>query len=303
MKFDLVFDQTGDRLPFEVTQNHDLLQYFVEQANANQQNAFLNDGMLQKELDQKLTHLHWAICRSNEVLSDLIGVVLEQHSDLENYFNQTILNRIHCDWALSQKNSVDIDQLRHSSVATKASLGSRLHDNYPDDIRYPMIAPVLEKLGYIYAYEEVNMAVHRLENTFINKYFLEFKANAKWQVFDNPFQHSMITNNDIVNFSFGYTYVGRQLYNKFRHFDTELEFGDHYNYETLEYAFQLSLARPETVPFSVEAQSWAQHRGVKLVGEQIPIGNLIDLDQNLFEYRKILYRNSRDKNKAKIILH
>ena len=48
---------------------------------------------------------------------------------------------------------------------------------------------------------------------------------------------------------------------------------------------------------------WAEEQGIKLVAEQIPIGNLVDLENNLFEYRKVLYRNSRDNNRAKIILH
>lgn len=303
MKFDLVFDRSGDVLPFEVKYNYQLLQHFVDHANNSEQNSFAVDELVQKEIDQKLTHLHWAICKVNEILSDLIGVTIDQHSNLEQYLDQNLLNKIHCDWALSQTRSVDIDQLRHSAKSSQAKLGNVLHDCYPDHIRHPMIAPVLEKLGYIYAYEEVNMAVHRLEHLFTNKMLLEFKAQDKWKVFDNPCLDSFVTNNDLVNFSFGYTYVGRQLYNKFRFFDSQLQYQDHYNYETLELAFQMSLARPETVPFSAEAQAWAEQQGVKLVAEQIPIGNLIDLDQNLFEYRKIIYRNSRDKNKAKIILH
>ena len=175
------------------------------------------------------------------------------------------------------------------------------HDLYPDDIRFPAIAPVLEKLGYIYPYEEVNLGVHRLENLFI-KNNLEFRADKKWQVFDNPFKQSMITNHDVVNFSFGYTYVGRQYYNKFVHFDTNLKYSDHYNYEQLEFAFQLNLQRPQTVPYSKEALEWAAQQGVDIVAEQIPIANLESLEENLLDYRKIIYRNSRDNNSVKIFI-
>jgi hypothetical protein len=60
---------------------------------------------------------------------------------------------------------------------------------------------------------------------------------------------------------------------------------------------------PETIPFSKEAQAWANEHSIKLIAEQIPIANIVDLENKLFEYRKMLYRNSRDNNRAQIILH
>lgn len=302
MKFSLVFQNSGDALPFNVKYNQELLEFFIDQANQKSQNSFSNCNVLQKNLDQKITHLHWAISKTNEVFSDLTGFSFEQHNNLENYLNQDFLNKTHSDWVFSQRHLVDIDRLRFSNNSSQARLGNLLHDMYPDEIRFPAIAAVLDKLGYIYPYEEVNMGVHGIENTFdINN--LEFKADGKWDVFSNPFTDSLITNNDVVNFSFAYTYVGRQYYNKFRFFDTKLECPDHFNYETLEFAFHLSLQQPETIPFSKEAIAWAQQQGIKLVAERIPIANLDSIEEKLFDYRKILYRNSRDNNRAKIILN
>jgi hypothetical protein len=68
-----------------------------------------------------------------------------------------------------------------------------------------LLYKLFKKLGFIFPYEEVNMTVHRLEHFFTKD--IEFKAQSKWQVFDNPFQDTMISNNDVVNLSFGYTYV------------------------------------------------------------------------------------------------
>jgi hypothetical protein len=299
MKFSLVFDNSGDTLPLEVKYNHSLFEYFVEQTNQYNQNSFSNDRELFKELDKKITHLHWALSKTNEVLYDLVETSFKQHNDLENYLDQTFLNRIHSDWVFSHRNEVDIDKLRFSNNLSQAKIGSRLHEIYPDETRSPNVAPVLEKIGYIYPYREVNMGIHRLEHSFKN---LEFKADNKWDVIDNPYTDRLVTNNDVINFSFGYTYVGRQYYNKFRFFDTKLECPDHYNYETLEFAFQLNLSKPETIPFSREAMQWAEQQGIKLVAEQIPIANIINLEDNLFEYRKVLYRNSRDNNRVRIIL-
>ena len=45
--------------------------------------------------------------------------------------------------------------------------------------------------------------------------------------------------------------------------------------------------------YSKEALTWAAQKRIQLVAEQLPIANLIGLDKNLFEYRKILYKNSK----------
>lgn len=298
MKFLLVFDKSGDELPFEVKHNHELFEFFVQQVNTRQQNSFSNDKELFNQLDKKITHLHWAISKTNEVLYDLVSVSFEQHSELTQYLDQQYLNKIHSDWVFSHYHKINIDELRFSTNKNQAVLGWLLHDLYPDDIRTIETAPAMEKLGYIYPYREVNLGVHKLESSFNN---LEFKADIKWDVIKNPFRNDMYSSNDVANFSFKYTYVGRQYYSKFKNFDTKLVCPDHYNFETLEFAFQLNLLNPETIPFSNEAIQWAQNQGIKLVAEQIPIGNLVDLESNLFEYRKVLYRNSRDNNRTKII--
>jgi hypothetical protein len=301
MKFSLVFENSGDTIPFTVVNNQDLFEFFVDTVNARSQNSFSNKKKLANEVNKKLTDLHWAISKSNEVLYSLISKSFEQQNTLEDYLNQDFLNKTHADWVFSQLDTVDIDKMRFSSNHDVARIGNILHDLYPDEIRIIKTAPAMEKLGYIFPYEEVNMGVHRLENSFI-KLNLEFSADAKWEVFENPYRKSMISNNDIVNFSFGYTYVGRQYYNKFEYFDDELKCKDHYNYETLESSFQLSLQKPQTIPYSKEFVEWVDKTGSELITTQIPIANIDDLSNKLFDYRKILYRNSQADNKASIKL-
>jgi len=302
MKFSLVFDNSGDTLPFEVVYNHELFEFFVNQSNADSQNSFSNRQALFNDIDKKITHLHWAISKTNEVLYSLIGKSFDQQTNLEKYLNQDFLNKTHCDWVFSQLNTVDIDKLRFNSNSKIASLGWQLHEMYPDEIRIVKTSEILEKLGYIYPYEEVNLGVHRLESAF-NKSNLEFSADNKWKVFPNPFKDTMVSNNSIVNFSFGYTYVGRQYYNKFEYFDDKLTYGDHYNYENLEFSFQLNLQKAQTIDFSPEAKKWAQEKNIPLIATQVPIANIPNLTENLFEYRKVLYRNSRDNNRARIVLN
>ena len=302
MKFSLVFDNSGDALPFEVVYNHKLFEFFVEQANKKSQNSFSNQQMLSRELDKKITQLHWALSKTNEVLYFLIGKSFKQETDLENYLNQDFLNKTHCDWVFSQLEDVEIDKLRFNSNCDIARIGNQLHDLYPDEIRIVKVGAILKQLGYIFPYEEVNQSVHGLESAF-SKSNLEFSADDKWEVFSNPFIDTMITNNSSVNFSFGYTYVGRQYYNKFEYFDDNLDYNDHYNYETLEFSFQLSLQKAQTIEFSPEAIAWARRHNIPLVANQVPIANIPNLTENLFEYRKILYRNSRHNNRARIVLN
>jgi len=302
MKFDLVFENSGDVIPFEVMMNHELFEYFVNKCQKESANKFSNQGKLSSIVDQRLRDLHWSISKTNEVLYGLIKKNFVEHTDLTQYLDQTFLNLIHRDWVFSQKDVVDVEQLKVSNNPIVSKLGYKLHEALPDDQLQIKLAHALLTLGYIFPYEEVNLGVHRLENSF-TKENLEFSAEKKWKVFDNPFVDSMISNNNIVNFCFGYTYVGRQYYNKFEKFDTELQFEDHYNYETLEYSFQLNLSNPQTLPYSKEFLDWAKRHRVKLVTDQIPIANCINIDKNLFGYRKILYRNSKSNNQVSINLN
>lgn len=270
MKFLLVFDNSGDELPFTVVQNHELFEFFVDATNSLGQNSFSNNQTLYRKLDQNLTHLHWALSKTNEVMFDISGVSFKQSSDLENYLDQKFLNMTHCEWVISQKHKINIDTLRYSNVASRARLGNVLHELCSDNDRVEYVATILEKLGYLYPYEEINQGVHQIEHTF-NTSNLEFKADKKWDVIDNPFLDRMVSNNDVVNFSFSYTFVGRQYYDKFVNYDTNLEFHDHYNYEKLELAFHLGLSRPQTIPYSKEFLEWVEMKGLS----QSPIKYLL----------------------------
>ena len=221
---------------------------------------------------------------------------LIENTDLLDYLNQDFLNAQHRNWVVSQMETVDIDKLRYSENKAQATIGWKLHDIYPDEIRYPKIAEVLKHLGLTYAYEEVNMSVHGLESFFGSN--IEFKSDAKWDIIDNPFVDTFKSNNDIINFSFGYTYVGRQYYDKWHNWDTDLVYDDHYNYETLEWAFQINFDRPQTIPYSTEFLDWCKHKGVKPITNQIPIANVVNLEDNLHNYRRMLYKNAKINNQC-----
>lgn len=283
MRFSLNFNNSGDCIKFETVANEDLLEFFINKADLHGHNSFTDDRSIQKELDRLLTECHWALSKTNEVLYDLYGKNFPQQDLLLEYLDQKHLNRQHALWVKSQQHEINIDQLRRSENSAQSCLGEKLHDLYPDHIRKITLAEAMIKLGYIFPYEEVNLTVHRLENFFARK--IEFRADAKWEVFDNPYHDSMISTNDVVNLCFGYTYVGRQYYDKWQYFDTDLECDDHYNYEKLEWAFQINLDRPQTIPYSPEFLSWCELKGVRPITTQLPIANIVDLEKNLSYYK------------------
>lgn len=301
MKFSLVFENSGDSIEFAVVYNSDILEYFVAQCEKNNCNSFSDGRQIANNVDRLVNDLHNSLSLTNPIMARISDVRFPENNDKLDYLDQQFLNKQHEQWVLSQQQIVDIDQLRFAQDKEVSRLGWKLHDLYPDEIRQIRLAEAMTKLGYIYPYEEVNMTVHRLEGYFVKD--IEYKSELKWQVFDNPFKETMISNNDVVNFSFGYTYVGRQYYNKWQFYDTELECVDHYNYETLEFAFQLNLDRPQTLPYSKEFVDWCLKKRVPTIGTQIPIANAVDLEKNLKHYRTILYNNSLSGNKASVKIH
>ena len=301
MKFSLVFENTGDSMPFEVVHNHELFEFFVSKSISAGQNQFNDNNTTAQKITKSLAELHWALSNTNEILHDLVGINFSQDNNLENYLDQHLLNRMHAEWVASQKHMVPVHQLRFSQNSSSARLGQQLHDQFPDEISETTLSVAMQHLGRILPYEEVNMAIHRLENIFSSN--IEFNAGKKWDIFDNPYKTSMTSSQDRVNFFFGYTYVGRQLHNKFEYFDMNLECNDHYNYETLEYSFNINLQQPETIEFSPEFLSWCKQHNRQPMASQIPIANIIDLTKHLTLYRKMLYNNSQQRNSASIILH
>lgn len=300
-KFQLVFASSGDSIPFEVTANQNLFDYFITKINTDNENQFLNNHKLSSVVEQRVGALHTNISKVNELLPLLNVTPVEINLVPAAYLDQDYLNRVHADWVISQNIELDIDKLRFSDNIETAKIGNRLHHMYPDEIRIVKIADVLTKLDFIETYEAINLAVHYLEYTFNNENLI-FDSPGKWNVFDNPFKDSILTNNGVTNFNFGYTYLGRKYYDKFINFDNDLTYNDHYNFGQLEFSFNINLSKPQTIPFSNEFLEWCKKHNIPPIGNEIPIGNILDLNKNLSLYREILYRNSKENNKASIVL-
>lgn len=301
MKFSLVFAVSNHSIDFEVVNNGDILGCLVEQAIEAQANEFSDNQVMSRKVLTCVNDITHSVSLSNTVLGNLGAKPFPTRTDLLEYLDQRVLNSLHEQWVRSQALMFDIDQLRFCEHSGRSRIGWKLWELYPDHIRKVALAEIMTKLGYIVPYEDINMGVHRLEHLFMCN--TEYCSVHKWKTFENPFVDSMISNHDVVNFSLSYTYVGRQMYNRWEHWDTELEFTDHYNFETLEHAFQLNLARPQTRSYSPEFLFWCQRHNVPAVTTQLPIANAIDIEKHLTYYRTVLYQNSLAANTASIVIH
>ena len=67
MRFIAKFENSNDHIPFEVKHNHDLIEWFIRKADAEEHNKFFNNDDLDREIDQKLNDNNWALSKTNEI--------------------------------------------------------------------------------------------------------------------------------------------------------------------------------------------------------------------------------------------
>lgn len=296
MKFYLTFNNTNDTIPFETTQNEEFFTWFLNKANTDQKNNFNIDNKWVNQLSNELITLDSNIKKINPLIKSLTGIDFEVKTDLSDYLDQQFLNKLHCDWVKSQEYIIDIDNLRK----TGNTHGSQLRDMYPDSIRQIRLAEALTKFVFCDVYEDINMSIHRTEHLFGN--FINFNySNDRYQIFTNEKWSKTTFTNDKTHLCFAYTYLGRQTYNKWEYFDTNLENDDFYNYETLEWSFDIGLYRAETQSFSKEFLEWCSNKNLKPIS-RISIANIPDLQNHLHFYRKMLYNNGKAGNSASLSL-
>jgi len=296
MNFSLVFHGSNDSIPFEVFENQTLFEFFLDALDTTGKNCFFTNQLLSQLLDSKLTRISQCLSTVNPVLSALAD---RNFTIPTNYFDQKWLSLTHADWVTTQDVVVDIDKLRFSNDVETAKIGQILHNLYPDEIRKIRLAEACANLNIINQYEDINIMIHHIENAFETRN-MEFASDGRYDIINNPYKDSIVTDNGHSNFSFAYTYLGRQLYDRFTTFEDKLELQDHFNFDKLEYTFNLNLQKPERIPFSPEFLSWCKDRNVRPMGMCVPIANIVDLDNNLLEYRTIVYNNIKQNNAASL---
>jgi hypothetical protein len=294
MNFSIVFQPSGDSIPFVTinSQAADVLTYYVDNLNNRSLNKF--SSLCGSEIQKNIDVLHQTIVDCNKFVYEL----LDQHIDTcksDGYLEQKNLNRLHADWVRSQKMPYNIAEKRRHYQSSQAE---QIHDMFPDSIPEPQIGEVILRLGVGELYGKINHALHSLESSLSIMKF----STSEWIEIENIFSKSLLTG-DVCNFSLNFNHLGRTLYNKFINFDHDLEFDDENSFNELLGFVEIKLVPPQTKPLSNEYVAWCQQHNRTPIGDHLNIGDIINLNENLTKYRKIIFKNTLKKNTFSIQLN
>jgi hypothetical protein len=282
MKFYLLFQQTGDFIPF-VAEKPDLVEYYVNFLNERSVNKFSLRS--QPRFDQ-ISRLQKILREFNDTEpGKLISFKCANNS--VDLLDQDLLNCIHCEWVHSNHATFVVADLKQRYPSQLAYL----FDQTSDDIHNVIFSEIVYKYGLENLYSSINMVLHDVESIFNRMLFkADFCADWGWIETANIFPKKY-TSNSQSNLSLNFNHYGRTLQNKFRTFDHNMAYDDENTFNQLLGYVQLSLLPSETIAYSPEYLQWCQQIGREPGGNNLNIGTILELEKNLFEYRKLLYRN------------
>ena len=293
MKFVLAFEHSGDTLPFTCV-NDQVLEYYVDQLNTRNANSFALTPGFGNTVADYVQELDTTIHDVNSWIFEILDGYISRERD---YFDQRVLNQIHLEWAQAHNKVYPIAYKR--SRYNNSEQSELIHSRFNDDTPAPTVSTVLQNLGLIDQYSKINIKVHQLEDAFTTELVC---ISTPWVEIDNPYPDSILTN-DVCNFKIAFQHLGRSLYEKFRTFDMDLEFDDENTFRELIGAVSITLQPEQQVPFSKQYREWCQRHNRTPSGRGINIGTIDQLNERLTDYRKILFRNSRQDNKFSIQLN
>lgn len=291
MNYKLVFDCSGDEILFDPL-NQQLLDFYIDQLNSQGLNSFhCSNSQHGSEIQNRIQKFKSCISEVNQWLYELAELQLDVCDD-EQYLDQRLLNKMHADLVNSQNLIYDIQKRRKET--NFSDLSEKIHDMFPDDIQTPLLGVVISKLGFTEMYSSLNTHIHKLESMFQH---ITFSVSDTWtKIANNSFDKTLLTN-DHANLSLSFNHLGRTLHNKFVFFDNNLEFDDENSFDELLGYVTLSLQPSQTIPLSAEYIAWCKQHARQPSGDNLNIGNIPNLYDNLTKYRTIIFRNLLSNNK------
>lgn len=286
MYFYIVFENSNDFIKFKSI-HHDLVLEYIDFINSNCANKFKIQN--KKNISSCISNLKNSIVNFNKtIISDLFPNFPVPELD-EDFLNQDYLNKIHAHWVNSQHKLYSIDDLKQSEHFYKLDY---LFQHINDDIIVLPLSTIIHKFNLEDEHSLINQNVHNLESKF--KLF-KFKGDFNGWI-SRPNLYKNYTSDSIANFKIAFNHCGRTLRNKFINYDVNLEHRDENTYDQLLGFVELSLNPPETIQYSTEYLSWCSKNNVLPSGDYLNLGNIVDLEKNLFNCRKILYKNLANDN-------
>jgi hypothetical protein len=252
----LVWVKSGDEIKFSPT-SPDLLTYYVETLNATDSNSFsLSASKFSSDTVSKLTHCIQTISNKSN------KIPFEIDNWTGDVLDQDYLNLLHRQWVLT-------------------------------GIKYPMIPVLLRKLGNLDSeFRDINTLLHVVETSF--RYTFKNYTQDPYQI-DNVFGTDVL-GFDTPNISIGHDNLGRSSWEKFRNFDNNADDQDTNDYKKLTGLIHFRLGRPISGTAPPEYLAWCKEHGVAVAGHTLSLGNVIDLESNLTDLRKIVVRNVNEQN-------
>jgi hypothetical protein len=296
MSYCIVFENTGDEIPF-LPVNQEVLDFYIAHLNQLNLNGFYP---VNKKLGQLIllqtNDLKNCIVETNSWLHELAGIKFDVTAS-EDYLDQHLINKLHAVWVQTQTTGYHIEKKRKE--LNFSDLAEKIHSIFPDSIQEPPLGSVINKLGFGKNYNSINDPhIHRLENMFTN---IKFTVSDTWtKICHNHFPKNILTNN-IANINIAFNHLGRTLYNKFVNFDMNLDHNDENSYDELLGYVTVGLQPSQTVPMSVEYIDWCHSHNREPIGDNLNIGNIPNLYENLKKYRIIIFRNLLSNNKFSLV--
>lgn len=287
MKFYLLFQTSGDYIPL-TSDKPDLLEYYVAFLTQNNANKFFLESSHQFD---KTLHLQQVLNKFNSSVPGKL-IAFDSIHDPMDLLDQNLLNKIHCEWVHSNHRKFEISDLKQRYSTELADL----FDKISDDIPAVIFSEIVYKYGLQDLYSSINMMLHSVESIFDKMIFrADFCKDWGWIETANIFPKKY-TSNSRANLSLQFNHYGRSLPDKFRTFDHDMNYDDENTFDQLLGYVRLSLLPSETIAYSDEYLQWCQRIGREPGGESLNIGNIIKLEKNLLEYRKLIYRNLSSNN-------
>jgi hypothetical protein len=292
MKFQIVFENSGDFLPF-VAIDTNLLCFVLDRINEAKSQTFNSvDDSIGDAIFQKLKTLQKNIFLTNEWFVHLLGETYPECVDEFEYLDQNLLNYLHAYWVKTHTKEYNIGYKQQYPTP----ISKKIEDIFPDNIQCPKLGTVISQLGLSTIYDSINESIHDIEGSFSNIPF-EIKLDD-YTYWDNPYTH--LINNDICNLYLEFDRLGRTLANKYEHFDFELEHDDENVSRYIVPKVRLSLRPPRKVPYSPEYVAWCKSKNRIPSGRVMPLGNITNLYENIKKYRVIILKNLLNNNGFKI---
>lgn len=282
MNFYVIFQSSGDTIPL-ITDKPDLLDYYIDFLESNSANQF---SLISNRGVSNLSQLHQTLQKFNDsVPGQLISFELPDNES--EFLDQNLINKLHCEWVHSNHVEFRIEDLKQRYPYMLRPL----FDQISDDIHTVIFSEICYKFDVQEIHAAINQRLHRVEQMFDRMVFqADFDDKWGWIETQNIFPKTY-TSNSIANLSLKFNHYGRTLYNKFRTFDLGLIHDDENTFDQLLGYVTLSLFPPETINYSPEYLQWCAKIGREPGGTTLNLGNIIDLDKKLLDYRKLLYKN------------